>query len=129
MRIFVFAALSVLAAVLPGAAQERPLICFGNEPSWGVDLATAGSACLSFPGEEGLTYRGAIVRNEPLREGMWRGTSSAGRDLVVFLRDGACSDGMSDTTHPVSARVSLPDGRFLAGCCRIPAARQAAARW
>ena len=127
MRKFVFAVLGVLAAVIPGAAQERSLICFGNEPSWGVDLTTPASARLSFPGAEGVTYRGAIVRNEPLREGMWRGTSSAGRDLVVFLRDGACSDGMSDTTHPVSARVSLPDGRFLAGCCRIPGDQAAAA--
>jgi heat shock protein HslJ len=28
---------------------------------------------------------------------------------------------MSDAKHPVTARVSLPDGRFLAGCCRVPA--------
>jgi heat shock protein HslJ len=46
---------------------------------------------------------------------------------VVFLRDGACSDQMSDTQHPVSASVSLPDLRFLVGCCRIPAAPAAAA--
>ena len=46
---------------------------------------------------------------------------------MVFLRDGECSDGMSDTTHPVNARASLPDGRFLAGCCRIPGAPPAAA--
>jgi len=127
MRRFVLVVLGVLAAVLPGAAQERPRICFGNEPSWGVDLTTPASARLSFPGAEGVAYRGAIVRNEPIREGIWRGTSSAGRDLVVFLRDGACSDGMSDTTHPVSARVSLPDGRFLAGCCRVSGAQPAAA--
>lgn len=48
-------------------------------------------------------------------------------DLVVFLRDGACSDGMSETQHPVSARVSLPDLRFLAGCCRVPSAPVGAA--
>lgn len=28
---------------------------------------------------------------------------------------------MSDTTHPVTARVSMPDGALLAGCCRVPA--------
>ena len=27
---------------------------------------------------------------------------------------------MSDTSHPVSARLSLADGRFFAGCCRVP---------
>jgi heat shock protein HslJ len=37
---------------------------------------------------------------------------------VAFLRDASCSDGMSDTAHPTVARVSFPDGRLLAGCCR-----------
>ena len=49
-----------------------------------------------------------------------------GGDLVAFLRDAVCSDGMSDTKHPVIARVSLADGRFLAGCCRIVPATTAA---
>ena len=42
-----------------------------------------------------------------------------GSEIVAFIREGECSDGMSDVKHPVVARVSLPDGRFLAGCCRI----------
>ncbi|MCZ7566636.1 MAG: META domain-containing protein [Burkholderiales bacterium] len=58
---------------------------------------------------------------------MWRGTSDAGSVLVLFLRDAACSDNMSDVTHPVIARVSLPDGRFLVGCCRVPSAAGPAA--
>jgi heat shock protein HslJ len=33
---------------------------------------------------------------------------------------------MSDKKHPVTARVSLADGRFLAGCCRIVPAPTAA---
>jgi heat shock protein HslJ len=45
---------------------------------------------------------------------------------VAFLREAECSDGMSDDTHPVVARVSLPGGRFLAGCCRILARAPAA---
>jgi heat shock protein HslJ len=40
--------------------------------------------------------------------------------LVAFLREASCSDNMSDVAHPFTARVSLPDGRLLAGCCRIP---------
>ena len=42
------------------------------------------------------------------------------------MQDKTCSDGMSDTEHPVTARVSLPDGRFLSGCCRVPARNAAA---
>lgn len=114
----------LLASACPVAAlaSGSPLICFGNEPSWSVDLTVPGTARVMIPGEEPASYRGAGTRNEPLREEVWRGTPGAGRDLVVFLRDAACSDGMSDIKHPVIARISLPDGKFLAGCCRIPTA-------
>jgi heat shock protein HslJ len=116
------AILWVLAFPAAATAGESPLICFGNEPSWSVDLTVPGTARVMIPDEKPAAYRGAGSRNEPLREEIWRGTPGAGRDLVVFLREAACSDNMSDTKHPVIARVSLPDGRFLAGCCRIPTA-------
>lgn len=109
------------ALALPAVAMagESPLICFGNEPSWSVDLTHTGTALVMIPDETPVSYRGTGTRNELLREEIWRGTPDTGRDLVVFLRDAACSDNMSDVKHPVTARVSLPDGRFLAGCCRI----------
>ena len=70
-------------------------------------------------GEETKTYRGGATRNEVLKETLWRGSPDAGRDLVVFLSDKSCSDQMSDVVHPVTARVSFPDLRFFAGCCRV----------
>jgi len=51
-----------------------------------------------------------------------------GAELVAFLREGACSDGMSDTVHPYSVNVSLPGGRHFAGCCRVPEMPGVAAR-
>jgi heat shock protein HslJ len=54
-----------------------------------------------------------------LKESIWRGSPDAGRDLVLFLSDKPCSDQMSDVVHPVTARVSFPDLRFFAGCCRV----------
>ena len=103
------------------AASESPLICFGVEPSWSVHLTTPGTASFATPEDEPVIFDGATTRNEVLRESVWRGSPAAGRDLVVFLREAACSDTMSDTEHPVVARVSSPDGRFLTGCCRVPA--------
>ncbi len=116
------AVLSVLAATTAPAAAQ-PLVCFGNEPSWGVEFGPSDRARVSAPGVSPVEYLGKETPNELLRERLWRGRAATGGDLVVFLRDAACSDGMSDTTHPVIARLSMPDGAFLAGCCRAPAAQ------
>jgi len=118
------AAFLLLAAALPAAADDRPLICFGNEPSWSVDLTQRGVARFSMPDQGSAEFWGDFTRIEPLHEAVWRGrpAQGSGADLVVFLRDGDCSDGMSDTVYPVSARASLPGGRFLVGCCRVPVA-------
>jgi heat shock protein HslJ len=113
----------VLASVLPAVAADPPLMCFGNEPSWGLALEQPGTAQLRLPDAPPAEYQGTDTRLEPLRERVWRGrlAGGAGSDLVAFLREAECSDGMSDVKHPVVARVSLPDGRFLAGCCRLAA--------
>lgn len=113
------AVLVCATAVVPVAiAGEQPLICFGNEPSWSVHLTEPGVARFATPDSDPVAYRGAATRHEILRETLWRGSPAAGRDLVVWLQEVACSDGMSETKHPVTARVSSPDGRFLSGCCR-----------
>lgn len=107
---------------LPAAAAEPRLVCFGNEPSWSLTFDGGGRAALAFPDRKPVEYRGKETRLDFLKERAWRGAPArdAKAVLVAFLREGACSDGMSETKHPLSARVSLPDGRFLAGCCRIP---------
>ena len=113
---------------LSGAAaadEASPLICFGNEPSWSVDLTETGVARYSTPDQSPVPYKGKATRHAFLKESVWRGSGASG-DLVVWMQDKTCSDGMSDTQHPVTARVSLPDGRFLSGCCRVPARNAAA---
>src|SRR5262245_3843646 len=96
-----------LLASTSAPTADPPLICFGAEPSWSVRLESAETARLLKPGEATVEYRGATTRNDPIKERIWRGRPVAGPggDLVVFLRDAACSDGMSDTEHPVTARV------------------------
>ncbi len=119
------AAIGLLLATGSAAAAADPaLVCFGSEPSWSVALDAPDGARLSLPDTPPADYRGAASRNDALHERVWRGqpVSGTGADLVVFLREAECSDGMSDVKHPVVARVSLPDGRFLAGCCRLASA-------
>jgi heat shock protein HslJ/uncharacterized membrane protein len=120
--------LVALATGLAGvaAAEEQPLICFGNEPSWSVDLTEPGVARVGSPGAEPVAYRGTATRHAFLPESLWRGSPPAGRDLVVWLQDSTCVDNMSGNELPVTARVSLPDGRFLSGCCRVPAPKAGA---
>ncbi len=118
-------ALVVLFAPMTASpAQEPPLICFGNEPFWRLDLTEAGKASFSTPDSSAVHYLGAASTLVRGGESVWRGRASVadGGELVAFLRKGACSDGMSDTVHPYSVNVSLPDGRHLAGCCRVPEA-------
>jgi heat shock protein HslJ len=113
----------LLLSAFPAAAADPPMVCFGNEPSWGLHFADAVGARLELPGVPPAEYRGSATRLDFLHERIWRGQPAAGGgDLVAFLREATCSDGMSDTRHPVIARVSLADGRFLAGCCRMVAA-------
>ena len=118
-----FAAWLLCAAGLPlvVAAEEQPLICFGNEPSWSVNLTEPGVARWATPDGESVVYRGTATRHAFLPETLWRGSPAAGRDLVVWLQDSTCIDNMSGNKLPVTARVSTPDGRFLSGCCRVPA--------
>lgn len=121
------AVLALLASALPANAEEPQLICFGNEPSWGLEFSGRSSARLLLPDRRPVYFRGSETRLDALKERAWRGKAAGGKggNLVAFLREAVCSDGMSDLRHPVTARVSLPDGRFLAGCCRTPAAQNA----
>lgn len=49
-----------------------------------------------------------------------------GRDLVAFVSEAVCTTAALEE-QPFSVRVSLPDGRFVSGCCQrvgeAPAAR------
>lgn len=111
----------LVAAVSASIAQEPSLICFGNEPFWRLDLIETGKARFSTPDSQAVDYHGATNTLAPRKESIWRGQSThpEGGELVAFLREGACSDTMSDSVHPYWVNVSLPQGGHYAGCCRL----------
>jgi heat shock protein HslJ len=111
----------LVAAVTASIAQEPSLICFGNEPSWRLDLTEKGKARFSTPDSMAVDYLGIANTLVPRKESIWRGQSTLpkGGELVAFLREGQCSDSMSDTVHPYSVNVSLAEGSHYAGCCRV----------
>ena len=124
-RLWVF--LVACTSAVPAVAAEPALMCFGNEPSWGLDLTVPGKGRFKTLDGSVTEYRGAGTTLQPSQEMAWRGRSATARggELVALVRAGACSDGMSETVHPYAVNVSLPGGEHLRGCCRIPAANAA----
>jgi uncharacterized membrane protein len=97
----------------------EPLICFGNEPFWGVEFKADGSATCEAMCEGPAGLRVVNVSLAPSGE-------PQGFDLVdaqgglflhgVLSKTGKCSDGMSDTLHPYA--FTGKGQRGLEGCCR-----------
>lgn len=117
------ALIALMALATPAFAADPALLCSGNEPAWSLDLRTSGQGRFTKPDGTAIVYRGAGSALKFHPETVWRGraVNARGGELVAFIRAGACSDGMSNIVHPYDVNVSLPDGRHLRGCCRVPA--------
>ena len=99
--------------ILAGVDLDQPLRVLGTEPFWVVEIAPTG-----------LTYSG-VDRPEqkaanpgPALQGtvaVWTAETATKTPLVVTLSATDCSDGMSDRTYPLTARVEIGDDT-LTGC-------------
>ena len=104
---------------LAGVDLDQPLRVLGTEPFWAVEITPAG-----------LTYSG-VDRPEqkaanpgPALQGtvaVWTAETEAKAPLVVTLTATDCSDGMSDRTYPLTARVEI-GAETLTGCAAAVAA-------
>jgi uncharacterized membrane protein/invasion protein IalB len=115
-------------AVPPPAAGEMPkaFTCTGNEPFWRLDIDNGRAEYSRLGGAEKQALAGRAQTLDFLRPRLtvWRGAASGvAKDLVAFVSEERCADTMADKTSPYSARISLPDGEVLAGCCRTGAQR------
>lgn len=109
----------VEARTLAKVDLDQPLRVLGTEPFWAVEITPAG-----------LTYSG-VDRPEqkaanpgPALQGTvatWTTETEAKTPLVVTLTATDCSDGMSDRTYPLTARVEI-GGESLTGCAAAVAA-------
>jgi uncharacterized membrane protein len=98
----------------------EPLICFGNEPFWGVQFKSDGSASCEAMCEGPPGLRVVNVSLSP--SGDPRGFDLLDAQGALFLRGvlektGKCSDGMSDNLHPYVFTGTGQRGPFE-GCCR-----------
>ncbi len=110
------------------AADLPPLVCYGDEPSWRLDVA-GDEARLVSSGEEEKDYAGRLTSLDRVKVHAWRGrpVQGAGGEIVTILSEDPCRDGTTEQRRPYTARVSLPDGRLLVGCCRLATIRNAPA--
>jgi uncharacterized membrane protein len=99
--------------ILGGVDLGQPLRALGTEPFWAVDITTDAIA-YSAVDSEGVR----VFNPGPTVQGTTAVYASAAEDgtaLVVTLIATECSDGMSDRTYPLTARVEL-GGQTLNGC-------------
>lgn len=90
----------------------------GNEPGWLVEVGTGEDPMLHAEldyGERKIDL--AHVQRLSGATG-YVGTTSDGVEVKLQLQRGDCSDGMSDQTYPVSAKLSVGDKTY-AGCGRF----------
>ncbi len=116
----------VFAAAVPSPQEVTPtpapapavLSCSGLSEDWSL-LLSGNRGQLSVASAREARFEGRFSTDESATFG-WRGRAiGEGGDLVVFVREAACSTA-SGEEQPLSVNVSLPDGRFVAGCCRRP---------
>jgi uncharacterized membrane protein len=102
------------------------LVCAGNEPFWSLRFADEKANFVE-PGVEPVGFElsrpatAAGTAGWPLSVTLVGGEASG----VALLRPQACTDGMSDRSHPwtldfLSQREGAP--LLLTGCCRVPIA-------
>lgn len=107
-------------ARLGGVDLGQPLRALGTEPFWGVDIS--GDE-MTFSGADRPTIRAAPARRTVFPDSVvYRGLTESGVELVVTLEAQDCSDGMSDRTYPLTARVTFGDDIRLSGCAASKAA-------
>ena len=107
------------AAVLAGVDLTQPVRALGTEPGWAVNV---GATELTFEGMDRALQQAS--RPEPVIHGTtatFTTATSAGNPMVLTLIATDCSDGMSDRTYPLVARLELGP-ETLTGCAASTAA-------
>ena len=107
----------------PGTVEAEPpaapgpfagdLRAVGTEPFWGLSI-TGGEIILErpdFPASRGPNP-GFVMEDG---QAVWRTRTTDGGDLMVTMRQAACSDGMSDLAYVYVAEVQSGD-ETLSGC-------------
>jgi uncharacterized membrane protein len=102
--------------------------CRGNEPGWSLVIDRDDARYLALRGSEpdAVALKGKLrVTGEGRRPDVdWRGKAADGSAYRVLIQEQACKDTMADagtgegqSTFPYRARLTLPGGQVVQGCC------------
>ena len=111
------------SAELGGVDLSRPVRVLGTEPFWSVEITPDALIYTRMDQPEqrapnrGVTVQGTVAT--------FTTTTSLNQPLNVSLIATECSDGMSDRTYPLTARVEIGD-QTLNGCAASASALAAA---
>lgn len=102
-----------VAATLGGVDLGKPVRALGTEPFWGVEITpdaliyTRVDQPAQRAPNRGATVQGTVAT--------FASSTDLNQALNVVLIATECSDGMSDRTYPLTARVEI-GGDELTGC-------------
>lgn len=109
--------------VLNGVDLAQPLRALGTEPFWAVSITPDA---LVYSGLDRPEQRAANAGPQVIgTTAVYKATTDAGQPIEVTLIATDCSDGMSDRTYPLTARVVI-GGETLSGCAASVAGLAAA---
>lgn len=121
----VVACCTLTVAARTGSAQTPTAFsCSGNEPFWSLTIDD-DRAQFSRPMAETVetTDLGGLLTTVdylPQPVVVWRGRGQEmDADVVAFIFEQECNDTMSGRQFSHSARLSLPDGTVVVGCCNV----------
>lgn len=106
------------APELAGVDLTGDVNLLGTEPFWAVEIRPDGLRLMGPDREDvrapnpGPRVHGTVA--------VWEARTDQGATLEITLTETACSDGMSDRTYPLTARVRLGE-EVLTGCAAATA--------
>lgn len=107
---------AVPPAAPPADGMLHSFSALGTEPFWHVQV-TGDSLLFTTP--EDMTGQRLSATRGAHADGIDLAGTHAGQAFALRVRNGACSDGMSDTDYPMTATFEI-DGRLLQGCAHTP---------
>lgn len=95
--------------------------CRGDTPSWSMEMGSRSAHLrLGLDGGQRV-LNGRLVISTPLKTYIWRGTDPSvteQTEVVAMLTEENCTLSSAQPRFTLMARVSLPDGNLIAGCCQ-----------